>query len=357
MAVIWTNPTANIDFFLGSQVWIESSLYKRRPGCTRLRKRHPSPANRMEGPHSGRFRSLRRQPAGPIATPYRASSTSTTASPFYKRPGRLTHGRKPCPHKGFAPWKRLRRMAPRECSAGTMLRSTCEPSRLLDLIENFLLFAMTPWRAAEGRRQVSSGAGRQRAIDLWKEITENRGRLGVFWHTRGSRACRWLCSPKVLRRLGGNWTFVIITDRQELDDRIAGIFASVGNHEACQLSGRKARGPSARELLAGQNAMSSRIRSTSFRLPTANPCPALGRNDIIVITDEAHRNPNMIKLAANMRRALPNLRSVGFTSTPLIAGQEGRTREVFGVTSPNLQFLAGHRRWRDSAAILRGPEA
>ena len=35
-------------------------------------------------------------------------------------------------------------------------------------------------------------------------------------------------AEKVLRRLGGNWTFVIITDREELDDQIAGTFASVG---------------------------------------------------------------------------------------------------------------------------------
>ena len=35
-------------------------------------------------------------------------------------------------------------------------------------------------------------------------------------------------AEKVLRRLGGNWTFVIVTDRQELDDQIAGTFAAVG---------------------------------------------------------------------------------------------------------------------------------
>ena len=53
------------------------------------------------------------------------------------------------------------------------------------------------------------------------------------------------------------------------------------------------------------------------------------RNDIIVITDEAHRSQYDI-LAANMRRALPNAAFIGFTGTPLIAGEEERTREVFG---------------------------
>src|SRR5262249_25812638 len=53
------------------------------------------------------------------------------------------------------------------------------------------------------------------------------------------------------------------------------------------------------------------------------------RSDIIVITDEAHRS-QYDQLAANMRRALPNAAFIGFTGTPLIAGQEERTRDVFG---------------------------
>ena len=53
------------------------------------------------------------------------------------------------------------------------------------------------------------------------------------------------------------------------------------------------------------------------------------RSDIIVITDEAHRSQYDI-LALNMRNALPNAAFIGFTGTPLIAGEEERTREVFG---------------------------
>ena len=53
------------------------------------------------------------------------------------------------------------------------------------------------------------------------------------------------------------------------------------------------------------------------------------RDDIIVITDEAHRS-QYSALALNMRRALPNAGFLGFTGTPLIAGEEQRTREVFG---------------------------
>ncbi len=52
------------------------------------------------------------------------------------------------------------------------------------------------------------------------------------------------------------------------------------------------------------------------------------RSDIIVITDEAHRSQYDI-FASNMRSALPNAAFIGFTGTPLMAGEE-RTKEVFG---------------------------
>lgn len=52
------------------------------------------------------------------------------------------------------------------------------------------------------------------------------------------------------------------------------------------------------------------------------------RSDVIVITDEAHRSRWTVAL--NMRNALPNAGFMGFTGTPLIKGEEERTREVFG---------------------------
>ena len=53
------------------------------------------------------------------------------------------------------------------------------------------------------------------------------------------------------------------------------------------------------------------------------------RSDVVVITDEAHRS-QYDTLALNMRRALPNASMMGFTGTPLIAGEEQATREQFG---------------------------
>jgi type I restriction enzyme, R subunit len=52
------------------------------------------------------------------------------------------------------------------------------------------------------------------------------------------------------------------------------------------------------------------------------------RDDLIVITDEAHRT-QYGTLALNMRNALPNASYIGFTGTPLFKDDE-ITRRVFG---------------------------
>nr|WP_253075565.1 MULTISPECIES: type I restriction endonuclease subunit R [unclassified Bradyrhizobium] len=231
----------------------------------------------------------------------------------------------------FAPWKRLEEGGPESVALETMLCATCEPTRFLDLVENFLLFddAKGGLRKVVGKYHQVLGVNR--AIEAVKEIGENQGRLGVFWHTQGSgkSLSMVMFAEKVLRRFGGNWTFVIVTDRQELDDQIAENFATTGaltkNVQDCQAQSRT----HLRDLLSGQERY---IFTLIHKFSTADrePMPVLsGRSDIIVITDEAHRS-QYDQLAANMRRALPNAAFIGFTGTPLIAGQEQRTKEVFG---------------------------
>jgi type I restriction enzyme, R subunit len=234
-------------------------------------------------------------------------------------------------YEDFAPWKRLEEDGPDSVALETMLHGTCERSRFLDLIESFLLFD----DARGGLRKLVAKChqvlGVSRAIEAVKEIRKNKGRLGVFWHTQGSGKSfsMVMFAEMVLRRLGGNWTFVIITDRQELDDQIAGTFASTGALtkllKDCQAQSRA----HLRELLSGQERY---VFTLIHKFSTADrePMPVLSeRDDIIVITDEAHRS-QYDQLAANMRQALPNAAFIGFTGTPLIAGQEERTREVFG---------------------------
>ena len=59
---------------------------------------------------------------------------------------------------------------------------------------------------------------------------EDAQRLGVFWHTQGSGKSYSMVflTQKILRVFGGGYTFLLITDRKELDKQIYGTFAGVG---------------------------------------------------------------------------------------------------------------------------------
>lgn len=134
-------------------------------------------------------------------------------------------------------------------------------------------------------------------------------------------------TQKVLRKLPGKWTFVIVTDRAELDTQIYTTFAATG-----AVSGAEVHATSAEHLktLLGQDHRYVFSLIQKFRTTKGDTYPEISdRSDIIVITDEAHRSQYDI-FALNMRNALPNAAFLGFTGTPLIAGEEERTREVFG---------------------------
>ena len=173
--------------------------------------------------------------------------------------------------------------------------------------------------------------GVNRAIAAVEKIDENRGRLGVFWHTQGSGKSLSMLffARKVLRKKPGDWTFLIVTDRTELDDQIAGTFAACGELTKLRETVQAQSRDHLKELLRGNERYIFTLIQ-KFGTARGEVYPVLStRSDIIVITDEAHRSQYDI-LAANMRAALPNAAFIGFTGTPLIAGEEERTREVFG---------------------------
>jgi len=123
----------------------------------------------------------------------------------------------------------------------------------------------------------------------------------------------------------GNWTFVVVTDRDDLDDQGHKEFAAAGIVEAHV---RATSTKHLRQLLTEDHRYVFTLIQ-KFRTEHGEQHPMLSdRDDVIVITDEAHRT-QYDALALNMRNALPNAGFLGFTGTPLIAGEE-RTKEVFG---------------------------
>lgn len=324
----WRNISAN-HFLVARQVWINGVLHRRRPDTIGFVNGLPLLLAEWKGP------------ACPLADAYdnNLRDYRDTIPHLFPANGfvilsnglEAVMGAAHAPYEVFAPWKRLAEDGPDDPSLETLLRATCEPARFLDLIESFVLFD----EARGGLRKIVGKyhqvLGVNRAIEAVRHIESNQGRLGVFWHTQGSgkSLSMVMFAEKVLRRLGGNYTFVIVTDRTELDDQIAGQFASAGALTKDIHQAQAGSRVHLKELLAGNERY---VFSLIQKFSTADkePMPVLSeRSDIIVMTDEAHRS-QYDQLAANMRAALPNASFIGFTGTPLIQGEESRTREVFG---------------------------
>ena len=231
----------------------------------------------------------------------------------------------------FAEWKKINYEGEQGVvSLETALRGTCEQHRLLDLVENFVAYTERPGGLVKALAKNHQFLGVNNSLDALRELQQRQGRLGVFWHTQGSGkslSMLWF-TQKVLRKQPGNWTFVLVTDRKELDEQLYGDFADSG----VITSGQQVHAKDSahlRELLGQDHRYVFTLIHKFIPPEKGQRMPVLSeRDDIVVITDEAHRS-QYDTLAANMRLALPNASFLGFTGTPLIAGEE-QTRQVFG---------------------------
>jgi type I restriction enzyme, R subunit len=322
----WNNPEAN-DFLLVRQMTITGTLYICRPDLIGfvngiplvvIELKKPSvPAKQAFDDNLTSYKHL--QNGIPALFWYNAFLIASNGSD--SRVGSLT-----ADWERFVEWKRIEREdEPRRVSLEVTLRGLCDKTRLLDFVENFTLFSEHKTGVVKALAQNHQYLGVNNAIRTTLAArSQGHGRGGVFWQTQGSGKSFAMVffSQKILRKVPGNWTFVVVTDRVELDEQIAKTFAACGavtDANACHAGS----GAELRELLAGNNRY-------VFTLIHKFQTPELlcDRRDVIVLTDEAHRT-QYDTLALNMRSALPNALFLAFTGTPLIIGEE-RTREVFG---------------------------
>jgi len=233
----------------------------------------------------------------------------------------------------FKEWKRINSEGEQgRADIETAILGTCEKSRLLDLVENFTIFSTLKGTLTKIVAQNHQFLGVNNAMRAVDNRQQREGRLGVFWHTQGSGKSFSMVflAQKVFRKLRGNWTFVIITDRTELDDQIYKTFASSGAITKPEEDVRADSGEHLKELLRDSDMRYVFTLIHKFHNRNGAPYPVLSeRDNIIVITDEAHRS-QYGALASNMRNALPNASFIAFTGTPLISGEVERTREIFG---------------------------
>lgn len=229
----------------------------------------------------------------------------------------------------FNDWKRLAEEEAGVVDMETLLKGVCNKRNFLDLFENFILFDESKGKLAKIVARNHQFLGVNRAIEAVKARKERMGKLGVFWHTQGSGKSYSIAyfTRKIHRKIGGNFTFLICTDREDLDKQIYNTFAGCRLVDNDQDPCRAGSGDHLQELL-NQHKSYVFTLVQKFNKDVDPSKPYSDRDDIIVITDEAHRT-QYGRLSLNLRNALPNASYIGFTGTPLFKDDE-ITRRVFG---------------------------
>jgi type I restriction enzyme R subunit len=229
----------------------------------------------------------------------------------------------------FHDWKRLAEEEPDMVDMETLLKGVCDKHNFMDLVENFILFDESSGEPKKILARNHQFLGVNLVIQSVRERKERQGKLGVFWHTQGAGKSYSMVmfTRKVHRKLGGNFTFLVLTDREDLDTQIYKTFAGCGIVDHDRDPCRASSGVHLSRLLAEHKSFVFSLIQ-KFNQEVDSDAGYTQRDDIIVITDEAHRT-QYGTLALNMRNALPNASYIGFTGTPLFKDDE-ITRRVFG---------------------------
>ncbi|MBN2828808.1 MAG: type I restriction endonuclease subunit R, partial [Candidatus Cloacimonetes bacterium] len=322
----WDNMDNN-DFFLASQFWASGDMYTRRADLVGFINGIPLIFIELKASHRNLKKAYDenlRDYKSTIPQVFWFNGLIILSNGSKSRVGTIS-----AEWEHFSEWKKINSEGEQGIvSLETVIKAICDKERFLDILENYTLFRDEkngPIKIVAKNHQY---LGVEKTIKAFHKINENQGRLGVFWHTQGAGKTEsmFFFSQKILRKIPGNWTFVIVTDRNELDDQTYKRFVRAG-----VIKGRQERAETSEELRQLLREDHRYVFTTiqKFRTQKGITHPVVSeRSNIIVMTDEAHRTQYDI-FAMNMRNALPNASFIGFTGTPLIAGEE-KTKEVFG---------------------------
>lgn len=236
------------------------------------------------------------------------------------------------PYKFFNEWKRIEEHEEGIVSMDTMLRGTCNKTRLMDLFENFILFDNSAGDLVKIMAKNHQFIGVNKVLEKAKNIDDLKGKLGVFWHTQGSGKSYSMVfiAQKIHRKFGGSYTFLMVTDRTELERQLYDTFTGVGAVTEKNVKA-KSRDDLRKLLKENHRYVFSLIHKFSIDPKKETEYPLIAdRKNIIVISDEAHRT-QAGTFARNMRfHGIPNASYLGFTGTPIIKEELELTKNIFG---------------------------
>ncbi|ASZ15532.1 DEAD/DEAH box helicase [Bacillus cereus] len=234
--------------------------------------------------------------------------------------------------------------SPAEPQLEVMIKGMLEPSRLLDVVQSFILFqtdGVDTFKILAAYHQYHAV---NKAVEKAKVATAKDGdhKIGVVWHTQGSgKSLSMVFYAGKLIKTMNNPTLVVLTDRNDLDDQLYKTF-SMSKEILRQTPSQAESRDSLRELLSVESGGIVFTTLQKFAPDEENgemPC-LTDRTNVIVMADEAHRSQygfsatvtkdnTKYGFAKYVRDALPNASFIGFTGTPVEASDKN-TPAVFG---------------------------
>ncbi|MCX6162167.1 MAG: type I restriction endonuclease subunit R [Ignavibacteriae bacterium] len=317
----------NNHFLVVRELWVQGSLYRRRPDIIGFVNGIPLLFIELKNIHKDISRAYNENLSDykdTIPRIFHHNAIVILSNGVKAKLGSIS-----AKYEYFHEWKRLAEGDAGIVDMETLLKGMCTKENFVDIFENFIVFDESTGKMAKILAKNHQFLGVNNAIEAVINRNERKGKLGVFWHTQGSGKSYSMVffSEKVRRKLKGNFTFLVLTDRDDLDTQIYKTYAGCGIVDNDKDKCRAASGDNLAEILRSDKPyVFSMIHK--FNKQVEPDKPYNDRDDIIVISDEAHRTQYGL-LSLNMRNALPNASYIGFTGTPLFKNDE-ITKVVFG---------------------------
>jgi type I restriction enzyme, R subunit len=248
----------------------------------------------------------------------------------------LQYGAIGTPEKYFLEWKEDEADNTR-FKVDKYLLKICDKHRLIELMHDHVLFDGGVKKLPRVHQYFGIKAAQ-------RHVREKKG--GIIWHTQGSgKSIVMVLLAKWILENNPNARVVIITDRDELDKQIEGIFTNVGYAIARSRSGRELMSQLAHAL---PRLLCSLVHKfgrrdvddfdTFIKELEAQPSSTVG--EVFVFVDECHRTQSG-KLYRFMKAMMPNAVFIGFTGTPLLKKDARTSLEVFGGYIHTYKFSEG----------------
>jgi type I restriction enzyme R subunit len=206
------------------------------------------------------------------------------------------------------------------------LLKMCNKERLLELIHDFVLFDGGVKKVPRVHQYVGITAAQN-------HVRQRQG--GIIWHTQGSgKSIVMVLLAKWILENTPNARVAIITDRDELDKQIEGVFTEAGETIKRSSSGRELMydlGQPLPRLLCSLVHKFGRKNVDDFDayIKELEAQPSVTMGEVFVFVDECHRTQSG-KLHRVMKAMMPNAVFVGFTGTPLLVKDKATSMEIFG---------------------------